>query len=109
MKTMTNRQPRSEALASAHETARGLLKTGMISKATMAQFDTLCLQPVRPLDSDSIKALRTRLEISQPVFAAYLNVSPATVKAWEQGLKTPTGASLKLLNLVETKGLDVVV
>lgn len=38
--------------------------------------------------------------VSQPIFAALLNVKPSTVKAWEQGLKTPSGAACRLLQLV---------
>jgi putative transcriptional regulator len=106
--TARKRQARSPALAAAHETARGLLKTGMISKTTMAEFDMLCLQPVAPMTSGRIKALRRKFDLSQPVFAAYLNVSPATVKAWEQGSKRPTGSSLKLLDIVQRKGLEAV-
>jgi len=41
------------------------------------------------------------------VFAAYLNTSKSTVQKWEQGQKKPNGPSLKLLNLVAKKGLDV--
>jgi putative transcriptional regulator len=51
-----------------------------------------------------ISRLRTRA--SQAVFAAYLNTSPTTVQKWEQGQKHPSGPSLKLLNLVERKGLE---
>jgi putative transcriptional regulator len=41
------------------------------------------------------------------VFAAYLNTSPSMVQKWEQGQKHPNGPSLKLLNLVDRKGLEV--
>jgi putative transcriptional regulator len=41
------------------------------------------------------------------VFAAYLNTSLSTVQKWERGQKKPNGPSLKLLNLVERKGLEV--
>jgi putative transcriptional regulator len=102
------RKPQSDALRAAHETAQGLLRSGVINRRTMSDFDALCLEPVVSLAPRKIKALRQSFGVSQPVFAAYLNVSPATVKAWEQGAKTPTGASLKLLNLVERKGLDAV-
>jgi len=39
------------------------------------------------------------------VFAAYLNTSVSTVQKWEVGEKTPSGTALKLLDLVERKGL----
>ncbi len=38
-------------------------------------------------------------QVSQPVFASFLSVTPSTVKAWEQGLKTPSGAASRLLEL----------
>jgi putative transcriptional regulator len=42
------------------------------------------------------------------VFAAYLNVSDRAVKKWEQGDAKPSGATLKLLSIIERKGLEVV-
>lgn len=39
--------------------------------------------------------------VSQPRFAAILSVKPATVRSWEQGLKTPSGAASRLLQLAE--------
>jgi len=102
------RRAGSDALKVAHETAKGLFKAGAIDQTTMNDFDALCIEPVRELSPNKIRTLRKRHKVSQPVFAAYLNVSAATVKAWEQGAKRPTGASLKLLNLVERKGLEAV-
>ena len=102
------RRAGSDALKVAHETAKGLFKAGAIDQTTMNDFDALCIEPVRELSPNKIRTLRKRHKVSQPVFAAYLNVSAATVKAWEQGAKRPTGASMKLLNLVERKGLEAV-
>ena len=62
-----------------------------------------------PRTAEEIKALRAREKISQPVLARVLNVSPSTVKHWEIGDKHPSGAALKLLNLIFKKGLAVVV
>ena len=39
--------------------------------------------------------------MSQAVFAATLNVSTKTVQAWEQGLRTPSQASARLLQLLD--------
>jgi putative transcriptional regulator len=50
---------------------------------------------------DRIVRLRQRLRLSQPVFAMALNVSPETVRAWEQGKRVPDGAALRLLQLTE--------
>jgi putative transcriptional regulator len=97
----------NKILETVHETARGLHKAGVMDTRTMREFDALCLQPVKTLSAAQIKRLRTRLRVSQAVFAAYLNTSPSTVQKWERGEKKPNGPSLKLLNLVERKGLEV--
>ncbi|EKD70110.1 MAG: DNA-binding protein [uncultured bacterium] len=88
-----------------HSSAKGLRKAGLIDQATMHEFDALCIPTVRDLSPKDIKRIREREKVSQPVFAAYLNISPSTVKKWETGEKHPHGASLKLLNLVASKGL----
>jgi putative transcriptional regulator len=35
-----------------------------------------------------------------------LNTSPSTIQQWERGQKHPNGMALKLLNLVDSKGLQ---
>ena len=92
-------------LDTVHKTAVGLRDAGVMSDRTMREFDALCLPPVRNLSAAQIKKLRTRNKASQAVFAAYLNTSASTVQKWEQGQKKPNGPSLKLLNLVNDKGL----
>lgn len=48
-----------------------------------------------------IKRIRSHLKLSQPVFAKLLNVSPETIKAWEQGKRVPEGAAVRLLEVAE--------
>ena len=50
-----------------------------------------------------IAALRRTLHMSQSVFAATLNVSTKTVQSWEQGLREPNEASLRLLQIIGTQ------
>jgi putative transcriptional regulator len=57
----------------------------------------------------TIKTLRENAHVSQAVFAAVLNTSVSTVQKWETGDKKPSGPSLKLLNLIERKGLEAVI
>ena len=59
-------------------------------------------EPAPSFDAARVSRLRARLALSQPVFAHALNVSPGTVKAWEQGRRTPDGAALRLLQVTET-------
>jgi putative transcriptional regulator len=73
----------------------------------MRRFDALCLPPVRHYTAADIRRIRKKANVSQAVFAAVLNVGKATVAAWEQGGKEPSGPALKLLDLVERKGHSV--
>jgi len=91
----------------AHQMAKGLHEANIIDSTTMREFDALCLPPVKDFSATKIKKLRLREKVSQPVFAKCLNTSTSTIKQWEQGEKHPRGTSLKLLNLVEAKGLVV--
>jgi putative transcriptional regulator len=95
-----------DLITAVHETARGLHKAGVMGAVTLRDFDALCLPPVKNYTAGQIKRIRMRNKASQAVFAAYLNTSPSTVQKWEQGQKKPNGPSLKLLNLVDQKGLE---
>jgi putative transcriptional regulator len=90
-----------------HEGAKDLQNAGVLDEVTMREFDALCLPPVKKYTAVQIKQIRTRNKASQAVFAAYLNTSPSTVQKWERGAKSPNGPSLKLLNLVDRKGIEV--
>jgi putative transcriptional regulator len=89
-----------------HQTARGLYRAGVMRTQTMREFDRLCLPAVRDYSASQIRRLRMRNKASQAVFAAYLNTSVSTVQKWEQGEKKPHGPSLKLLSIVDAKGLQ---
>lgn len=92
-----------------HNTAKDLNDAGVMDIQTMQQFDALCLPKIEQYDGSKIKAIREKERVSQAVFAAYLNTTPSTVRQWEQGAKRPRGTSLKLLNLVAQKGLEILV
>ncbi|WP_058532977.1 helix-turn-helix domain-containing protein [Legionella saoudiensis] len=99
---------KSEALGALHETMNDMFESGIIDKKTMREFDLSCLTPIHQFLPEEIKALREREQVSQPVFATYLNVSKDLVSQWERGIKKPAGTSLKLLSLVEHKGLGFI-
>ena len=46
-----------------------------------------------------IARLRARLDVSQPIFAALLNVPTVTAISWEKGRRKPSGAALRLLQI----------
>ena len=51
-------------------------------------------KPLKPAD---IRSLRESLNASQALFARLLNVSSNAVESWEQGIRQPRQATLKLL------------
>jgi putative transcriptional regulator len=96
----------SSILEAVHETMGDFHAIGLADKRTMRQFDALCVRPIEPFDSTQIKALREKYHISQAVLAGLFNTSLSTVRQWEIGLKRPSGAALKLLNLLSNKGIE---
>ena len=99
---------RSEALAAVHETMEALHDISAVDKQTMREFDEACLTPVHVLAPEEIKALREREHISQPVIARYLNVSKNLVSDWERGVKKPGGPALRLMTVIQKKGLEAI-
>ncbi|HEV2992059.1 MAG TPA: helix-turn-helix domain-containing protein [Candidatus Angelobacter sp.] len=55
--------------------------------------------PPKPLSPRQIRAIRQSFQVSQAVFARLINVSPNAVESWEQGVRHPREATLKLLTI----------
>ena len=104
---MTKRY-RSDALAALHESLEALHDIGAIDKRTLREFDEACLSPVLPMAPEDIRALREREQLSQPVFARYLNVSRNLISDWERGVKKPGGPALRLLTIVQKNGIEAI-
>lgn len=51
------------------------------------------------IDAPTLVAIRDQSRMSQAVFARLLNVSPKTVQSWEQGVRTPSHASRRLIQI----------
>ena len=101
------RKFKSEAFGAVHSAAAGMYRAGTIDKATMRDFDETCLAVTPPIAPEEIKQIREANNVSQPVFARYLNTSESTVEKWETGAKKPSGAALKLLSIVQKYGLQI--
>lgn len=54
----------------------------------------------KPVD---VKALRAKLHLAQPEFAARYRLSVGTVRDWEQGRATPDGPAQALLRVIEAE------
>ncbi len=55
----------------------------------------------KPLKPSDIRALRATLNASQALLARLLNVSSNAVESWEQGIREPRQATLKLLHIAK--------
>jgi len=93
------------------ETASELGAHGLLSIPQLAQMSILC-SPPPAYSATKVQAIRTRkAKMSQAAFAAFLNVSVSSVQKWESpnSGKHPNGAAAKLLQLIESRGIEAVV
>jgi putative transcriptional regulator len=60
-------------------------------------------QPAPQITAEGVLALRTKLQLSQAVFARQLRTEPRTVANWEQGVSKPNAQAVILLKLVERR------
>lgn len=88
-------------------TVEDLNKSGLIDEITMKNIKDLCLPEVKEYSPKKIVLIRKKFKLSQAALARIFNISLSTVQKWEQGNKKPAGASRKLLELIERKGLEV--
>ena len=105
----TKTKLKSPILDAVHETAADLHRLGFIDQRKMRKFNLLCLDQIPTYDSEKIRALRDRFQLSQSVLATVLNTSLSTVRQWEIGDKHPSSPSQKLLNLLDRKGLQALI
>ena len=102
------RKSSSRIVADVQETTRALHAAGVIGKRRMHEYAALSNLEVPEMGARRIRSIRKHANLSQAVFAAVLNTSLSTVQKWEIGEKRPSGPSLKLLHVIERKGVDAV-
>lgn len=90
-------------------TVSDLNKSGLVDDITMKNIDSLCLPEIPEFTPRKIVYIRKKCNLSQAALASVFNVSPSTVQKWEQGSKKPTGASQKLLDIINRKGLEALI
>jgi putative transcriptional regulator len=89
-----------------NDLAESLYKAEIIDKITLRNLTEEELPVLHEFTGEEIQQLRKNQKLSQPVFAKYLNVSPAMIRGLEQGKRHAHGAILKLLNIVERHGIN---
>lgn len=90
-------------------TVNDLYEVGVVDTVTMRNLETLCLPELPEYTPEKITAIRHELKLSQAALASLMNISKSTVQKWEQGHKHPSGASQKLLNIIESQGIGILV
>jgi putative transcriptional regulator len=74
-------------------------RRGQAARVRVSRFspDVATLRP------KEIRKIRTALGLSQADFARYLGTSVACVRSWEQGVRRPQSAALRLLSIAKKK------
>ena len=102
---------KSRVLEEMMEMAAALQPHALISRQDMAKMKLICEAPPN-YTPERVTAIRVgKAKVSQSVLASILNVSVSAVQKWESPAsgKHPSGAAAKLLQLIETKGLEAIV
>jgi putative transcriptional regulator len=103
---MTTRKTPTRAPTFGERLIAGLTEAVAIERGEMAPAKitrrrvtarTATATPAPVYSKARIRKFRSSLGLSQPVLAQALNISPATLRAWEIGQKRPSGAALRLL------------
>lgn len=87
--------------------AAGILDEAAHEKITLRHMGT---KPVyaAPMTGEEIRAMRERANLSQAVFARYLNLTTGYVSQLERGTKRPSGPALVLLDVIRRKGVEAI-
>ncbi|WP_145505922.1 helix-turn-helix domain-containing protein [Yersinia alsatica] len=95
--------------------AKGLHEHGGITDATMERINTRVaarafrerIEKAHAMSGAEIKNMRSRYKMSQSSLAYALNMSVESISKWERNENKPSGAALRLLNLIDEKGPDI--
>ena len=74
-------------------------RRGQKARVRVSRFSRLSA----PLKPREIRKIRTTLGLSQTDFAQYLGTSGGCVRSWEQGMRRPQSAALRLLTIAKKR------
>jgi putative transcriptional regulator len=86
----------------------GVMNIAAHAKITLRHLGDNANIKAEPMTGDDIRKLRMRADLSQAVFARYLNLTVGYVSQLERGAKRPSGPALVLLNLIRRKGIGAI-
>lgn len=110
---MTKKARPSRVREAILDTAKDLHRLGIIDdvtheKITLRHLGDKGLAGAAPITGAEIRELRERANLSQAVFARYLNITVGYVSQLERGAKRPHGPALVLLDLIRRKGFEAI-
>ena len=83
------------------ETLQDMIDADVKMSFTKKELDSFGVNiPKVEISSYQIKEIRKQMNISQTFFAKLLNVSPSSIRQWEQGKRYPSGSTKVLLELL---------
>ncbi len=94
MSTNTKRSPL------AHRLKKGLLEGIEYARGNLDLASTV-VPTGRTFSSEEVVAIRNRRRMSQAQFANLLAVSVKTLQSWEQGVRTPSKPTMRLLQIFD--------
>jgi len=84
------------------DTVQDLINSGIKTSFTEKELKEFGIKiPEVEINAHDIQKIREKTKLSQSVFAKVLNVSPSSVRQWEQGTRKPTGSTKVLLELLQ--------
>ena len=84
------------------ESVKDLLMGGFHTSFTDKELKSMGIKiPDVHITSEKVRKIRLKTHFSQTVFARLLNVSPSSVRQWEQGKRMPTGSTKVLLEILD--------
>ncbi len=86
----------------------GVLDEAAHQKITLRHLGDQANAVTEPITAQEIRSMRERAQVSQAVFARYLNLTVGYVSQLERGAKRPTGPALALLNVIRRKGIEAI-
>ena len=70
-------------------------------RVRVVELPNLQVQPLKQYDKEELKSIRLKNNLTLKTFADCFGVSQKTVESWERGENTPSGASIRLFQMLE--------
>jgi len=90
-----------EGLTELLEYAKGDTTKG---RTRVVEIKDLRVKPLKTYDKDELKNIRLNNNLTLKTFADCMGVSQKTVESWERGDNSPSGASVRLFQILEKNG-----